>query len=196
MMLDTLIMFLTVFAAAKDSDAAAGAMGVGFVVCYIVFILAFYIVTAIGMWKAFEKAGEPGWAAIIPIYNFIVMCKIADKPLWWIALGFIPGCGGFILIVLNIIVCIEIATRFGKGGGFGVGLALLGFIFWPILGFGSAQWQGGGGGGGGGRGRRDIDEDHDRPSPRGGRPRDEDDEGIRRPRRRDDDDEGVQRPRR
>jgi len=91
-----------------------------------------------GMWKAFEKAGKPGWAAIIPIYNTIVMLEIADRPLWWILLLFIP----IVNIVIAIIVSIDIAKGFGQGAGFGVGLALLGFIFWPILGFGNAQYVG------------------------------------------------------
>ena len=91
-----------------------------------------------GMWKAFEKAGKPGWAAIIPIYNAIVMLEIAGRPLWWIFLFFIP----IVNIVIAIIVSIDIAKSFGQGAGFGVGLALLGFIFWPILGFGNAQYVG------------------------------------------------------
>ena len=91
-----------------------------------------------GMWKAFEKAGKPGWAAIIPIYNAIVMLEIAGRPLWWIFLFFIP----IVNIVVAIIVSIDIAKGFGQGAGFGVGLALLGFIFWPILGFGNAQYVG------------------------------------------------------
>jgi len=91
-----------------------------------------------GMWKAFEKAGKPGWAAIIPIYNAIVMLEIAGRPLWWILLFFIP----IVNIVVAIIVSIDIAKGFGQGAGFGVGLALLGFIFWPILGFGNAQYVG------------------------------------------------------
>lgn len=90
------------------------------------------------MWKAFEKAGKPGWGAIIPIYNLILMLEIAGKPLWWIILYLIP----IVNIVIGILVSIEIAQKFGKDSGFGIGLALLGFIFWPILGFGDATYQG------------------------------------------------------
>ncbi len=66
------------------------------------------------------------------------MLEIAERPIWWIILFFIP----VVSIVVSILVNIEIAKKFGKGAGFGVGLALLGFIFMPILGFGSAKFQG------------------------------------------------------
>ena len=91
----------------------------------------------VAMWKVFEKAGKPGWGAIVPIYNVILMLEIAGKPLWWIILFFVP----IVNIVIDIIVSIEIANRFGKGTGFGVGLALLPFIFYPILGFGDATYK-------------------------------------------------------
>ena len=112
--------------------------------CYGVLFLVFVVPAIAGMWKVFDKAGQPGWAAIIPIYNLIVLFQITDKPIWWIVLYFIP-CVNVVSIVFNILVCIELAKRFGKDTGFGIGLAFLGFIFFPILGFGSAQWQGPGG---------------------------------------------------
>jgi hypothetical protein len=90
------------------------------------------------MWKVFTKAGEPGWAAIIPIYNIIVWCKIVGRPAWWVILVFLPC----INIVIIFILAIDLAKSFGKGAGFGIGLALLGIIFFPILGFGSAQYVG------------------------------------------------------
>jgi uncharacterized membrane protein YhaH (DUF805 family) len=90
------------------------------------------------MWKVFSKAGQPGWAILIPIYNLYVMCKIAGRPGWWILLMFIPLVNLIIVIILDI----DIAKSFGKGAAFGIGLLLLPFIFFPILGFGSAQYQG------------------------------------------------------
>jgi hypothetical protein len=90
------------------------------------------------MWKVFTKAGQPGWASIIPIYNLYIWCKIVGRPWWWILLMLIP----FVNFIICIILCIDLAKSFGKGGGFGIGLALLGIIFFPILGFGSAQYQG------------------------------------------------------
>jgi hypothetical protein len=92
----------------------------------------------VAMWKVFTKAGQPGWASIIPIYNLYVWCKIVGRPGWWIILMLIP----FVNFIIGIILCIDMAKSFGKGAGFGIGLALLGIIFWPILGFGSAQYQG------------------------------------------------------
>ncbi len=91
-----------------------------------------------GFWKVFVKAGKPGWAAIIPIYNIIVLLEIAGKPLWWIILFFIP----FVSLVALVLVGLAIARSFGKSDAFGIGLGLLAFIFYPILGFGEAQYQG------------------------------------------------------
>jgi Family of unknown function (DUF5684) len=91
-----------------------------------------------GFWKVFVKAGKPGWAAIVPIYNVVVLLEIAGKPLWWVLLFLIP----IVNIVMAVIVGIAVAKAFGKSDAFGIGLGLLGFIFYPILGFGDAQYQG------------------------------------------------------
>jgi hypothetical protein len=99
-------------------------------------LIALLIIVA--MWKVFTKAGQPGWASIIPIYNLYIWCKIVGRPWWWILLMLIP----FVNFIVAIILCIDTAKSFGKGAGFGIGLALLGIIFWPILGFGGAQYQG------------------------------------------------------
>jgi Family of unknown function (DUF5684) len=96
------------------------------------------LVLIVAMWKVFTKAGQPGWASIIPIYNLYIWCKIVGRPGWWILLMLIP----FVNFIICIILCIDLAKSFGKGAGFGIGLALLGVIFLPILGFGSAQYQG------------------------------------------------------
>ncbi|HTB82251.1 MAG TPA: DUF5684 domain-containing protein [Candidatus Sulfotelmatobacter sp.] len=100
--------------------------------------LAIIVAIIAGMWKVFVKAGKPGWAAIVPIYNVIVLLEIAGKPLWWILLFFIP----LVNIVMCVIVGLAIAKSFGKSDLFGVGLGLLGFIFYPVLGFSDAQYQG------------------------------------------------------
>src|SRR5438105_9732048 len=92
----------------------------------------------VAMWKVFTKAGQPGWASIIPIYNLYIWCKIVGRPAWWIILMLIP----FVNIIVGIVLCIDMAKSFGKGVGFGIGLVFLGIIFLPILGFGSAQYQG------------------------------------------------------
>jgi hypothetical protein len=96
------------------------------------------VILIAALWKVFAKAGKPGWAAIVPIYNIIVMLQIAGKPAWWIILFFIPIAN----VVVGILIAIGIANAFGKSGAFAAGLILLGFIFYPILGFGSSQYQG------------------------------------------------------
>jgi hypothetical protein len=103
----------------------------------VLFVLVISIVIIAGVWKTYSKAGQPGWACIIPIYHLIVMLEIAGRPLWWFFLFLIPG----VNLVIGIIVCMDIARNFGKSPGFGVGLALLSFIFFPILGFGDARYQ-------------------------------------------------------
>ena len=104
----------------------------------IIFGLLVALLLIVAMWKVFTKAGQPGWASIIPIYNLYIWCKIVGRPWWWILLMLVP----FVNFIICIILCIDLAKSFGKGVGFGIGLALLGIIFFPILGFGSAQYQG------------------------------------------------------
>src|ERR1041385_337752 len=103
-----------------------------------IFWLAFTVLMLAAWWKVFTKAGQPGWACIIPIYNIYIWCKIVGRPAWWILLLLIP----FVNFVICIILCIDLAKSFGKGAGFGLGIAFLGIIFFPILGFGSAQYLG------------------------------------------------------
>ena len=102
--------------------------------------LAVIVAISAGVWKTFAKANQPGWASIVPIYNIYIMLVIAGKPAWWIILMLIP----VVNLVVGIITSIAFAEKFGKGAGFGLGLAFLGFIFFPILGFGSAKYVGAG----------------------------------------------------
>ena len=96
------------------------------------------VLTIAGVWAAFVKAGKPGWACIVPIYNLIVILEIAGKPIWSILLYFVP----FVNFIFSIIVFLDFAKAFGKGIGFGLGIIFLPFVFFPILGFGSAQFVG------------------------------------------------------
>jgi hypothetical protein len=100
------------------------------------FVLAVVVMAA--MWRVFAKAGQPGWAAIVPIYSTVVLLQIVGRPLWWLILFFIP----VVNIVIGIVVCADLARSFGKGPGFAVGLLLLSFIFFPILAFGDARYLG------------------------------------------------------
>ena len=92
----------------------------------------------LGWWKIFQKAGKPGWACIIPFYNYIVACEIVGKPIWWFLLMICP-CINFIF---GIWVANLISKSFGKSEGFTVGLVLLNPIFACILGFGDAVYLG------------------------------------------------------
>jgi len=105
---------------------------------YWVIYVGILALLLVAMWKVFTKAGKPGWGAIIPIYNIVLLCDIAGKPGWWVLLYFIP----LLNIVIGIIVSIGVAKNFGKGAGFGLGLAFLSVIFYPILAFGSADYTG------------------------------------------------------
>jgi hypothetical protein len=116
-----------------EQFGAASGLATGILVVYG----AIFLLAIISMWKIFTKAGEPGWAAIVPIYNAIVLLKIAGKPTWWFLLMLIP----FVNIVIMLMVCISLAANFGKSTAFGVGLFFLGFIFGPMLAFGDARYQ-------------------------------------------------------
>jgi hypothetical protein len=117
------------------SEAAGAAAGGGLV---LIIQIGIAIAMIAGMWKIFTKAGQPGWAAIVPIYNTYVLLTIAGKPGWWLILMFIPIAN----IVVGILAMIGLASKFGKGGGFVAGLILLPLVFCPILGFGGAQYGG------------------------------------------------------
>ena len=99
--------------------------------------LAFAVLVIAGMWNVYTKAGQPGWGVLIPIYNFYLLTKIAGRPGWWVLLMLIP----FVNFVISVLISIDIAKKFGKGTGFGIGLLLLGCIFYPILGFGEATYE-------------------------------------------------------
>jgi hypothetical protein len=103
---------------------------------FFIFYLAFIVFIIAGFWKTFEKAGQPGWACIVPFYNYYIMAKIGDVKNWWLI--FIP----LVNIYIIFVIMIAVAKSFGKDTGFGIGLVFLGFIFWPILGFGNAQYIG------------------------------------------------------
>jgi len=120
----------------SSTSALAGLFAI--VAAMIIPILIVAVVVIIGKWKIYEKAGKPGWAAIIPIYNWIVMLEIVGKPIWWIFLFLVP-CVNIVFMIwtLNLL-----SKSFGQSEGFTVGLVLLGVIFYPILGFGNYQYIG------------------------------------------------------
>lgn len=114
------------------------AVGAAFGAGYAIFCLVIAVVALIGMWKMFEKAGKPGWAAIIPFYNFYCLYDMAFGNGWLFLLMFVPCVGFVMMIVCNV----KLAVAFGKSPAFGIGLLLFPFIFTLILGFGDAEYLG------------------------------------------------------
>ncbi len=108
--------------------------GVG-LFCSLIFVLLLIA----SMWRTFTKAGQPGWAAIIPIYNIYVLLQIVGRPGWWLILYFIP----FVNIIVGLLVSIDLAKSFGKSAAWGVILLFFfNIIGYLILGFGDATYKG------------------------------------------------------
>lgn len=114
------------------------AVGTGIGVTYYLFILVFYVVCVIGMWKMFEKAGKPGWASLIPFYNLYCVYEIGWGTGWLFLLSFVPC----VNIVFEIMLSFKMAKAYGQGTAFGFGLLLLKPIFYMILGFGDSEYIG------------------------------------------------------
>ncbi len=109
---------------------------IGVAIFGILLYLAIIALIIVSMWKIYTKAGKPGWASIVPIYNLIIMLEIAGKPWWWIFLFFIPIAN----IIFLIMMYNGVSKAFGKSEGFTVGLVLLGIVFFPILAFSDAKY--------------------------------------------------------
>jgi hypothetical protein len=124
--------------AQQGNPNAGGAVGAVALLIMLVIYLAILVVIIVGWWKTFEKAGQPGWGAIIPIYNLYLICKITGRPGWWTILLLIP----YLNFIFFIIVMLDMAKAFARGVGFAIGLILLNPIFICILGFGSSEYQG------------------------------------------------------
>ena len=122
----------------SNADPVEDAMddGIGFFGFMI--ILAIVVVVIAAVWRVYEKAGQPGWAALVPIYNMYVVLQIVGRPGWWLFLYFIP----LVNIAVTVIVYIDLAKSFGKSPLFGLGLTFLSIIFVPILAFGDARYEG------------------------------------------------------
>ena len=126
------------------SNVAAGALG-GLFVFYLIISIALAVFSVIVMWKLFEKAGKPGWAAIVPFYNLYVFFEITWGNGWLfllILLSIIPIVGSIAVCVIMIITMVKLAKVFGKSGGFAVGLIFLSVIFEAILAFGDSKYVG------------------------------------------------------
>jgi hypothetical protein len=116
--------------------ATSGAVSMAF---WWMFAVILWLVVILAFWQVFVKAGKPGWASIIPIYNVYVLLKIAGRPGWWLLLYLIP----IVNLVVNIIVSIDVAKAFGKSAVYGVvGLWLFSVIGYIMLGYGDATYHG------------------------------------------------------
>ena len=111
------------------------AKGGGGFVTFLFFVI--WLVSVVGLWKIFEKAGKPGWGAFIPIYNIILWLEIVRRPGWWIILIYVVPVAN---IICYFIVISDLAKSYGKGVGFGLGLFFLPLIFFPMLGFSDAEY--------------------------------------------------------
>ncbi len=100
--------------------------------------LAIGVVGIVAMWKVFTKAGKPGWASIVPIYNTLVLLEVIGRPWWWILLMFIP--------IVNLVVIVIVYNDLAKAFGYGIGMTLA-LIFFPyiamlVLAFGDSKYGG------------------------------------------------------
>jgi Family of unknown function (DUF5684) len=105
---------------------------------FLVIALVFVVLEIAGLWMVFQKGHRPGWAAIIPFFNTYTLLKVVGRPGWWLVLFFIP----FVNLIVGLIVLWDLCKSFEKGWGWWFGFVLLGFIFIPMLGFGSSQYAG------------------------------------------------------
>jgi hypothetical protein len=100
-------------------------------------MMVLMVICIIAMWRIFAKAGKPGWAALIPIYNVIVLLEIVGRPVWWIVLYLVPVAN----LVVQILVSIDLARKFGKS----VVFAIFGLILTPVgllmLGFDKSEYK-------------------------------------------------------
>ena len=104
---------------------------------YMILILVIAVIMIVANWKVFTKAGKPGWASIIPLYNMYVMFEIAGMNGWMFLLTFIP----IVNIIIQIMLYLNLAKKFGKSTGFAIGLILLNPIFLLMLAFGNAEYN-------------------------------------------------------
>lgn len=134
---------------ASNGGAMALIAGMMMTILIVASIIGLFFI--ICFWKILSKAGEPGWASIIPIYREILLFKMIGKPAWWVlvfVLAMIPVVnfvGIFVVFGVMIYLNLELAKAFGQSTGFAVGLILLPIVFIPILAFGDSVYVGPGG---------------------------------------------------
>src|ERR1700753_3994349 len=124
----------------ENYDASAGALAgvMAIISAMLIPLIIIWVIMVVAQWKIYEKAGKPGWAAIVPIYNVIILLEIVGKPVWWILLFLIP-CVNIVFLVWTTNL---LSKSFGQSEGFTVGLLLLGVVFYPVLAFGNYRYLG------------------------------------------------------
>ncbi len=118
-------------------STAADVWGILFGTTMLIVELAFIVLVIAGLWATLNKAGRPGWGAIIPIYNLYLIIKMAGRPGWWLILYLIP----IVNIIIGLIVAIDVSQNFGHGAGYGILLWIFPWLMYLVLGFGSAQYN-------------------------------------------------------
>lgn len=117
----------------QSSDTTGAPVGAA----VLLFLSVLIVIRTAGMWAVFSKAGHAGWKAIIPIYNLYVMLQIGEQARWWLLLTFVPIVNLYALYKIHA----GVARAFGRGIGFGLGLAFFDILFFPLVGFGDYQYR-------------------------------------------------------
>ena len=128
---------ITTTEAAYDSTGLAIFGG-----AWLITTLLITLILIISYWKIFEKAGKPGWAAIIPIYNLVVLFEVAKAPLWLLILVLVPILNFITALPVFVYIAVKLARAFGKDVGFALLLIFVPFIGYPMLAFSDAEYVG------------------------------------------------------
>ena len=123
---------------AKTTTSVTGLIDSAYYSYFAVGSLVMYVLSVVAMWKMFEKAGQAGWKAIIPIWNTIILMKISGYSPWLILLFLVPIAN----VIMIILMYSGIAKAYGKGLGTTLGLLFFNTIFILILGFGTSKYVG------------------------------------------------------
>ena len=121
----------------EEQAQSAAALGGMFMVLGVAF-LAIFALMAVSVWKIYEKAGQPGWAALVPFYNVVVWLQLVGKPVWYLALMFVPLANLYVAFGLPF----WMSRCFGKSTGFAMGLIFLPFVFYPMLALDESRYLG------------------------------------------------------
>lgn len=155
------------------NSAVAGGLAIlaVFLIAVLIVVLVMLVFGCIGVWKTLEKAGKPGWGALIPYYNSYLLCEVSGVNPFWVLAVVIIGALGIVIpgvlsvihffgiitfglktilsivsfgasVYFSVILGISVARSFGKSDAFGVGLILLPFVFYFILGISKDKYLG------------------------------------------------------